>query len=292
MAGDEIEFLKRELKKKGYPLENYVQSVLASKEWHIQPNAYFLDKDTNKGRELDIKASLEIDTDKFWNHLVTLLIQCKKVTGNAWIFFSSPSPPFRRICKHSLNDFLHFGYYGIFDIKGTYYEKNAVATNYCEIIVDPKKSNKRVDNIWESVITLIKATSEEFDFIKNDTEQYIEEEISVNDFLKKPFELVEIIYPLIVFEGKIYEAKFSNNDISLIPREQIQLYIDYISGKYKGIFCIDIISKERLTKYLDNTLKDLTLFNERKKENSKKYREDMIRALKEHLSKMHTHYVE
>ena len=44
----EIEFLKKKLKEKGYPLENYVQSLLANKKWHVQPNAYFLDKEMPK----------------------------------------------------------------------------------------------------------------------------------------------------------------------------------------------------------------------------------------------------
>ena len=81
-----------ELKKKGYPLENYVQSLLSGKEWHVQPNAYFLDKDTVKGRELDIRA--EFADFKICNNnvdfLVYLLVQCKKIPSNAWVFFSVP----------------------------------------------------------------------------------------------------------------------------------------------------------------------------------------------------------
>lgn len=66
---DEIEFLKDELKKKGYPLENYVQSLLVNKKWRVQPNAYFLDKDTDKGRELDLKARKDGFVSDLWGTL-------------------------------------------------------------------------------------------------------------------------------------------------------------------------------------------------------------------------------
>lgn len=258
-----------------------------SEKWHVQPNAYFLDKDTDKGRELDIKASFdEFDSSGSWTFLVDLLIQCKKLPGHAWIFFSNPSPPHRRILRYCLNDFLEFGYYSIYDIKGTCYGKNAVlATNFCEIIMDSKKSNKKDDNIWECVITLIKATSQELNDAKTDTKQYLEDWTSFDEFVEDPFELVQIFYPLIIFEGQLYEASFDGNDISLEPKDHIQLSVDYISGRYKGLFCIDVITKQRLPKYLEDISNDIRIFDKRKAEKSKQYQQDMLDAVKSYLTK-------
>ena len=289
---DEIEFIKHELKKRGYPLESYVQSLLVSKKWHVQPNAYFLDKDTDKGRELDIKAIFDDFKSYSWSHLIiNLFIQCRKLPGNAWVFFSPPklSAPYKHITKYGLTDFLRLGSspLGIFDPKGTHFDKSEIlATNYCEVITDKKKSNKRTDNIWECVITLIKATSQELQEASTDTRQFIDvDEGSFDEFIKDPFELVSIFYPLIVFDGKMYEAKFSNDEITLEAKEYVQLFVDYISGRYKGRFFIDIVSKEGFSEYLKNIFNDLLVFNKRRLEKSEEYQKSTFKKLEQYYRK-------
>lgn len=298
---DEIEFIKKELKEKGYPLENYVQLLLMNQDWHVQPNAYFLDKDTNKGRELDIKATYDDFESNSWSHLVlNLLIQCRRLPGNAWIFFSIPGRPdiSMPISRLSLAEIslepggLHALAREIFEQKGTHFNKSEVlATNYCEIITDKEKSNKKDNNIWECVITLIKATSQELDQTYADVKQYLEGDLgSFNEFVKEPFEVIYIFYPLIVFEGKMYEAKFYDDDITLEKRKYVQLFVDYQSGRYKGKFCIDVITKERFSDYLEDIRKDLIVFDKRRVEKSKDYQENAFKAVKRHLAKKYDIY--
>ena len=281
---NQTEFLKRELKKKGYPLENYLQALLANKGWHVQPNAYFLDKDTNKGRELDIRAIYDDFEYSSWSYFpLNLLIQCRRIEGNAWIFFSVPqrSTLLTKISRYGLPEFLESAGLVIFGMGETHFEKSEVlATNYCEIITDKKKSNKRTDNIWNCVITLIKATSQELEQAHAETKRYLEEEGGFSDFAENPIELVNIFYPLIVFEGKMYEAKFFNNDIELERREYVQLFVDYQSGRYKGEFCIDVITKERFSEYLKEVLDDLAVFDKRRVEKSKEYEKMITEAFK------------
>lgn len=281
-----IEFIRDELKKKGYPLENYVQSLLVKKEWHVQPNAYFLDKDTGKGRELDIKAIYEgFESDSWSAFAATLLIQCRRLPGNAWIFFSTPATISRSISKYGLADFLKCSDLGIFDTKETHFDKSEVlTTNYCEIIIDKEKSNKRDDNIWECVMTLIKATSQEMEWPLADSRLYLEHDLgSYEAFAESPFEVVWFSYPLIVFEGEIYEAKFLHEEIALKKRKYVQLSVDYISGRYKGEFCIDIITKERFADYLRDMYEDLTLFNKRRVKKKREYEKHILRAVKGHF---------
>jgi hypothetical protein len=285
---DEIEFIKDELKKRGYPLENYIQSLLAGSGWHVQPNAYFLDKDTEKGRELDIKATFDnFKADSWTSFLPTLLVQCRRLPGNAWIFFSVPKTVLHlRIAKYSLMDFLEIrDFYDIFDVKETHFDKREVlATNYCEIITDKNKSNRRNDNIWECAMTLIKATSQDMELEVSDTERYLTVDISSDEFFKDPFELISIFYPVIVFDGKMYEAKFSNDEITLERREYIHLFIDYMSGRYKGTFCIDVVTKERFQEYLKDVLTDLTVFNLRRVKKAAEYEKAMLDALRRYYS--------
>lgn len=136
-----------------------------------------------------------------------------------------------------------------------------LATNYCEIITDKEKSNKRVDNIWECVMSLIKATSQELEKDDADNKQYLEEIGSYDEFVTNPFEIVDIFYALIVFEGKIYECVFCDDDIKLNERNYVPLFVDYQSGQYKGEFHIDIVTKERFSKYSRDIMADLLVFN-------------------------------
>lgn len=292
---DETEFIKEELEKRGYPLENYVQTFLVNKHWNVQPNAYFLDKDTNKGRELDIKAIYERFKSHSWtSFFLNLLIQCRKLPGNAWIFFSVPrgSVLYAPISRYGLVDFLRSRELflrapAIFDYKGTHFAKSDVlATNYCEIITDKTKSNKRDDNIWECVVTLIKATSQALEEAHTDSKQHLEEDLgSFEEFVGDggPYELTSIFYPLIVFEGKMYEARFSEDGIVLKRMEYVQLLVDYHSGRYKGAFRIDIVTKERFPYYLEDVLEDLTVYDSRRIREAKEYEDRVVDGVKQHF---------
>ena len=285
-----IEFIKNELKKKGYPLENYVQSLLVNNKWRVQSHAYFLDKDTDKGRELDLKAYNDDFVSDHWRarFVLNLLVQCRKLPGNAWIFFSVPQESEHKTIEISnLAKSLNFPkIFWTFDKSGTHFDdSDNLATNYCEIITDKAKSNKRVDNIWECVMSLIKATSQELEKDDADIKQYLEEIGSYDEFIKDPFEVVKIYYPLIVFEGKIYECVFLDEDIILNERRYMPLFVDYQSGRYKGEFHIDIVTKERFSKYLRDIMKDLVVFNQKRNNISKEYEQVVLEALRVYFKK-------
>ena len=146
---DEKEFLINELKKKGYPLENYVQWCLAGKGWHIQANTYFYDKDEKTGRELDIKAWKPTTVSTFTDFCLNLYIQCKKLPGNAWIFFSAPQDEnvFSNIKRVMFADYLDHDQYlsdDIFKEKGTHFDKcDVLTTNHCEVIVDKREVEQK-----------------------------------------------------------------------------------------------------------------------------------------------------
>jgi hypothetical protein len=283
LLSDKIDFLKNELKKKGYPLENYVQSMLDNKNWDVYPNSYFLDKDTQQGRELDIKATYETEKSQTWTNIFPrVLIECKKVPGNAWIFFSGNQRPFTRAVHSGLAKWLQVDEFGIFDISSaTPHTWQTFATNYCEIIFDKSKSNKRDDNIWKAVITLIKATSQEVEREFVDCcEKYLDDLGTFDKFLAFPSEIVYVFYPIIVFEGEMYEATFTGEDIKLERREYVRLFVDYDSGYYKGQFQIDIINKEKLEECLDRVRKDVSCFDTCRNHLSKVYEPALIEAVK------------
>ncbi len=286
---NKIEYIKSELIKKGFPLENYVQSILSKNGWEVQANPYYMDKDTKKGKEFDIKATYEPEESTTWTTFFPkILIECKKIPGNAWIFFSSEEE-FTNTLHSGLSNWLQIYDHWLF-LSTDNHSYETFTTNYSEIILDPKNSNKRDKNIWKSVITLIKAASEEIESDFLDCKQYLLEIGSYNYFINNPCEIVYPIYPIIIFEGDLFEASFASYDeIILKNKEYIRLFVDYKSGRYKTKICIDIMKKERLTDYLEEIKKDVKTFNKRREnpENKKTYENDLFEAVKKKFDEIY-----
>lgn len=93
MAEDEIEFIKREIEKSGFPLEIEVSSILKEDGWEILPSSPYIDQDERKWREIDIKAYKSADIGshgksiKPYRLTLALIIECKKSEELAWVFF-------------------------------------------------------------------------------------------------------------------------------------------------------------------------------------------------------------
>jgi hypothetical protein len=283
-------FLVEKIKQSGFPLEINIGSIIKSvKPWRIYPNSYFLDKDENKGRELDIKADI-ISADlshleSRMRHLVdlTLLISCKQLPGHAWIFFKDISDPYIHICRESLNDIIehHLGdpYFEVLEKKDTHFEKkDALSTNYLEIIFDDKKSNKKENNIFESIITLIKATSFEKEEQCNETKDFIYE-TGVEELLKNPFSVFNVYYPLIIFDGELYEAIIEKK-ILLRKVNYVLFHVEYKSGNYKGDFHIDIVKKDFFPTYFEYINNDFRIFIKRTKQRLNKLDDGLKKIMK------------
>jgi hypothetical protein len=92
----EIDHLKELILNSGLPLEIEIVSYLANRSSlmsdldEISTSTHYLDKDEGKGRELDINMKIGVSSEKKTSPMVflNLLIECKKILGNAWIFLS------------------------------------------------------------------------------------------------------------------------------------------------------------------------------------------------------------
>jgi hypothetical protein len=297
---DETEFIRDELKKRGFPLESYVERLLTDSGWHVNSNVYFMDKESNKARELDIEANFDKFAPSTWTMIVfNLLIQCKRLPGNAWVFFSHTSESKRIDTFHKcdLTDFLRKDdkwsplKFAVFDLEifgsnDTHVVKrDAVATNYCEIIIDEEKSNKRTDNIWKSAVTLVKAVSQELDKSLCSEKQYLDEDLESGAFLKKPFDVAEVFFPIIVFEGKMYEATLLNDDVRVQKVNYVQLRVDYESGHYKRDCVIDVVTRDRFSSFMNDVVNDFPVFDKRRVEVGGKYESEVLEAVKRHYAR-------
>lgn len=311
MGNSELDFIRNEILKSGFPLEFHISSILNASGWQVYPNSFFLDKDEMKGRELDIKAQSnesEIETSLgYVNIQIILLIECKKIPGNAWIFFKAPSDAFAPQLSYSMFDFLihrtdDFSYarssYGNIRVDHeipTHFDKlfdefmtskrRFGFTNYKEIIVDEKESNKRTDNLWSGIITLIKAISQaEQDFFAvykfEEKEGYLRQSIQKGGLLQ---DTIKFIFPIIVFEGRLHEAIYEE-DLQLKNQDYIPLNINYKSGNYEGEYCIEIVHKNFFKEYLKTIENDRGILERRANKNSAEYLKELKESLDRYFS--------
>jgi len=93
MSGDEVEFIKKEIEKTGFPLEIEISSILKKGGWNVMHSSPYLDEDEGKWREINIKAYKSMDersdgkSIKPFRLTIALIIECKKSEESAWILF-------------------------------------------------------------------------------------------------------------------------------------------------------------------------------------------------------------
>ena len=303
----EMDYLKELILRSGFPLEIEITSFLTEKcklidykymgiETDILTCAYYLDKDEGKGRELDIKARVPISTEIKKSPMIylNLLIQCKNIPGNAWVFFKSP----HRIKPHSaeyccgvtsvLNVLkwlprLDFEFKFLLDKR---FEGLPTTTVFDEYILDKNTSNNQKDNLFDAVISLAKATSYEVELAnrsyKKDIEKLCVEETDAED-LALLLGYAEIFYPIVIFSGKMYVAEdvAKGKRMKLTPVDHVGLFFNYVSGSYDIDLALDIMTKDAFGSFFKNISRDTkVLRNALNGDIGKSFDRELVKALK------------
>jgi hypothetical protein len=93
---DEDELLnkiKQDIPKTGFVTEMLVTAVFKVAGWGAVDHAYYMDRDENKGREIDIVAVRMIEKESETRKIaltLALSIEVKKVASKPWVVFTSP----------------------------------------------------------------------------------------------------------------------------------------------------------------------------------------------------------
>lgn len=94
MTGDLKTRIYDEVLKTGFPLELRTAHYLWSLRDHVAHNVYFLDRDEQKGREIDLRALKNVFFQKGQGRYAVrhcLLLECKKSISRPWVIFTSPA---------------------------------------------------------------------------------------------------------------------------------------------------------------------------------------------------------
>jgi hypothetical protein len=250
-----------EIGKTGFPLELRVADFLQSRGYFVASSLYYLDQDEDKGREIDIQALKGISLgfylgtgdespspdDEPCMVRNCLLIECKK-SDKPWVIFTSPESSydkelFELDCK-GLNKNAERLWFESEDFLNQLEKIHPFAAHKMRGHghFEPFKSGESSEMIFKALITSVKAT------------------IATRDskFAAGPGRVC-FYYPLIVFDGLLYEAHLDNGTIRLNETDTVMVSFFYASAKYKEErFIVPILTEKGLPAFcvsLDETLK-------------------------------------
>jgi len=275
----EIDYLKKKIRETGYPLEIEISSMLDDKWTVINTDTYF-DKDEKKMRDIDIAAwQLSPNT---WLPIAlrtALVIECKKDDSFAWVFFTRP---------------MDFEWYG--NVDGQYLDeiqiitKNAEATQIADIIFKKAKLHyagmKRVAVAFEQFF--MKGNKKNFKIKKN---EIFEAENQLKKYISSYFEQIakakidiyriEMLFPIIVFDGKMYEAVIENGKIHVSESKHVALMTSYRTpySIWERSFLIDVVHRDYFPNFLKVLDEDTKSFKKVVRGNKRRIEREVERAI-------------
>ena len=248
-----------EISKTGFPLELRVSNYLHKNDYLVANNIYYVDLDEGKGRELDIRALKNYEIKKEKNTFYCrnwYFIECKKSKKKPWVFFTSPQTPydvdlFRLGCKGSMYSPTE-GWH-VPEIMSKLHKIHPFinATNFGRSYMEAFKDFESGKAILNSLVSSAKSVAmAKFKESENTS-------IGINHY-----------YPIVVFEGDLYEAYLDNDEIFLRESNIIYVSFFYQSPKYEdGKYIIPVVKEKYLPQLIASLDDVLGFIGDKAKEN-------------------------
>jgi hypothetical protein len=255
--------MKEAIHQSGYPLEQRVELVMREAFGYVETNLVFRDPDTDKSREIDIRALRIIPLYRKKSEadfiFPMLLCECENNSQPIVFFTSEPLVPVLHCDDlrvsgipakfwngnykwfESLADFTEMA-------KFHHYCKGKIATQYCTFQLKKDKSSWLAFHSEEQHDTfnsLIRAVDYEVDSHFNDW--------SLPDQIDEEYVNIQIYYPLLILQGDLYSAYLEDNCLMLKKAKHIQFRKQFFSSYTKGVetYQIDVIVEDYLSHYLE-----------------------------------------
>lgn len=270
------DFLTEKIKNSGYPLEIEISNLL-DKNYDVYNNAQYVDMDTLQNRNIDIHASPfypDAPSESYAKKLAPFLlrneiaIECKKSDTHAWVFFTRPSAigseyelPGASITgefKSSVpivEPYTESFEWWLLEIPNLHHSKfDRIAISYDEI--KKKKDGSQRREIFEAVQQLVKFTSYEI-------HESLLRRSKLPD-LNPEEELIFYLFPVLVFDGDMFEATFASGEPRLERRDQILLDAPYRCPYCKEVesFIIDVVHRAYFKKFMEVLEADFRMLRE------------------------------
>lgn len=260
----------------GFPLEVFSTNKLIDKKWITTPNIYYYETESKKEHEIDLLAIKPLIFNCEINGNVErgllrqiLIIECKKSTKKNWVFFIrdiSEDKPFLITSQNfglghhkNIEDDLYCpDFNSIIDLKMIcQHRRKKEATNYCVPFTsnDDKKDEDKNEE-GRQIYKAIKSVYYALKFTKTNKDSEFEQIDS-----KWPNHIgIDIYYPVIIFEGNLFEAKhIGNNEFEINCTDYVDLCWHSPDEELQSL-SIDVVHKDFLELYLNSLEKDFNYF--------------------------------
>lgn len=267
-------YLIKRIKKSGYPLEIEISNLL-DKEYLVFNTQYYFDEEGKQGRDIDIYAvPLDVETDTKLVEMekkllpfrlrTELVIECKKIETHAWVFYNRHNPPISgyhisgqfktSVPKPRKFSTDSFGWALEKCLALHYYKFERVAIAYEEIKKtklekENKKRKTQKENpsrreIFEAINQLRKFTCDEM--------HQIFSRISKLPKLSSDRELIVIFFPIIAFDGDMFEVTFDSDKPKLERKNHILLATHYRCPYCHEVesFLIDVVHRSYFSEFM------------------------------------------
>jgi len=257
------DYVKKEILKTGFPLELEIFSFLQSGSWVVSAQDYYYDEDEDKSRNIDLSAmrlpNFDADDNILnptepinlnWN----LSVECKKSKRN-WVFF-----PVEDYYIGTSGQSLNIKYLTGRDF-GHY---NLDAFHIASIYTVLPKGN---DEIFEAVMQLVK----HINYSKNKIWDRIQ-------YLKSNKYSINFWFPIIVFDGKMWNAFTKNGQITNVVESKhtiLEVQYGFANGYKEESYAIDIVHKSYFPKLMDLILQDMKAYEQFVSENKSSIMESL-----------------
>lgn len=247
------EKLKKDILRTGFPFEMEVSKILERNNWSVKNSSYYIDKDENKGREIDIISTIHqnkyIQRDLYLEVCFSLVVEIKKTEEKPWVFFTSEV---NRVEENLPLDYT----YSNFSSKG--YTLNRILRE------NIRKANARLgrnfyegftknggrDDIYKALSGTSKATY-----------HALENCLANND--KAGDRLFHFFESVVVIKGKLFEAFLNDKgEINLEETKYIQCQFNYMSPNYisNRHKVVHVITSDYLEKFIRERKESLNGF--------------------------------
>jgi len=252
---NEKEKIIGDIEKSGYPVEIKATSILESNGWNVLNQQVYLDTETRKWRPIDIVAfkNVKLPDYSIYERLhVSLIIECKK-SAKPWVFWVRD--------KRELRIFHPIAACGLIKLESKpwlhplHLEKLADCFHYYFPrfrtigIIPYEPFTKGKSLIFEAKNQVIKSLLYEQQQRRNFCSmKEVEEKYRRN---LKATNLMFVLYPLIIFDGHLYELQYVKDKPKLSLSKYIQYLTSFGQPMAEESFVIDIVKIDFLKEYLE-----------------------------------------
>lgn len=237
----------REISKTGFPLELRTASFLEAQGYTANHGLHYIDRDERKPREIDLRCSKALKypvamggrKSSFVRH--TFLVECKK-SEKPWVIFTSDHGS-----GHDQNPF-EIEIEGLQLAEWTQEEVFDACEEFESIhplfkprrlgrsLFEPFKQRQTGESIYSAILSASKAT-------------VAARSQSFPSFAASRSPDLGFYYPVVIFEGRLFEAHLDRNEISVEEVDSIMYSLLYQSDNYSLRTIVPIVTEEGLEQF-------------------------------------------